>query len=189
MNGFRVVFDACVLYPAPLRDLLMELALAGMYKSHWTDAIHDEWIRAVLRERTDLSAASLARTRELMNLYAEDALVTGYEPLIDGLILPDAKDRHVLAAAIHSRADAIVTFNLKDFPESALKPWGIEAIHPDDFITYQFDLHVPHVCAAAKRIRERLKNPPRSAEEYIDRLRIVGLPRTAERYRDCLMLI
>nr|WP_240954002.1 PIN domain-containing protein [Solimonas marina] len=134
-------------------------------------------------------ADNLLRTRELMDRHAEDALVIGYEPLIDGLTLPDAKDRHVLAAAIHAHADAIVTFNLKDFPDTVLGPLGIEAIHPDDFITYQFDLNVPRVCAAAKRIRQRLKNPPRCAEEYVDRLRIVGLPRTAERYRECLALI
>jgi predicted nucleic acid-binding protein len=189
MHGFRVVFDACVLYSAPLRDLLMELTFEGLYKSHWTDAIHDEWIEAVLRERPDLTAERLLRTRELMDLHAEDALVRGYESLTDTLNLPDPKDRHVLAAAIHARADAIVTFNLKDFPGAALSELGIEAIHPDDFITYQFDLNMPRVCAAAKRIRARLKNPAHSAEEYVDRLQTVGLPRTAERYRQCLVLI
>lgn len=189
MKGFRVVLDACALYPAPLRDLLMQLAIEGLYKTHWTDAIHDEWVAAVLRQRSDLSATQLTRTRDLMDKHAEDARVTGYEPLIASLELPDANDRHVLAAAIYARADAIVTFNLDDFPQSTLDAWGIEAIHPDDFITYQFDLHLPRVCAAAKTIRARLKNPPLSAEDYLDRLRACGLPRTAEKYRECLPLI
>lgn len=189
MNGFRVVLDACVLYPAPLRDLLLQLAIADLYKAHWTDDIHEEWTRAVLRERPELNAEALRRTRELMDQNCLDARVEGYQPLIESLDLPDPDDRHVLAAAIRSRADAIVTFNLKDFPTDVLQGWGIEAIHPDDFVTYQFDLNMPRVCAAAKLIRSRLKNPPRTPAEYVERLRLVGLPRTAERYRECLALL
>lgn len=189
MNRFRVVLDACVLYPAPLRDLLLELALSGLFKAHWTAAIHDEWIRAVLRDRADLTPGQLAHTRELMDAHSEDSLVEDYECLIDGLNLPDSDDRHVLAAAIRCRADAIVTFNLKDFPAQALAEVGIEAIHPDDFIVYQFDLHAAKAYLAAKRIRARLKSPPRSAAEYVERLRIMGLPQTAARYGDCLPLI
>lgn len=189
MNRFRVVLDACVLYPAPLRDLLLELAISGLYKAHWSHDIHEEWIRAVLRERPDLTASKLTRTRQLMDQHAEDAVVEGYEPLVTSLSLPDPDDRHVLAAAIRCRADAIVTFNLKDFPDDVLREWGVEAIHPDDFLKYQFDLNMPRVCAAAKRIRGRLKSPPRTAEEYVERLRLVGLPGAAERYRSCLALI
>jgi len=70
----------------------------------------------------------------LMDQHATDALVTGYEELIDGLHLPDPDDRHVLAAAIRGRADVIVTCNLKDFPAGALKSYGIEAQHPDEFL-------------------------------------------------------
>jgi predicted nucleic acid-binding protein len=189
MNRFRVVLDACVLYPAPLRDLLLELAISGLYKAHWSPDIHEEWIRAVLRERPDLTADNLARTRLLMDQHSEDALVDGYEPLVNSLSLPDPNDRHVLAVAIRCRADAIITFNLKDFPDQALQAWGVEAIHPDDFLKYQFDLNVPKVCGAAKRIRARLTAPARSAEEYVERLRLVGLPGAAERYRSCLALI
>ena len=189
MNGFRVVLDACVLYPAPLRDLLLQLTIAGLYKAHWTDDINAEWMRAVLRTRPELNAEALQRTRHCMDLHCMDARVEGYQLLIESLTLPDPDDRHVLAAAIHSRADAIVTFNLKDFPASTLNEWGIEAIHPDDFVTYQFDLNVPKVCAAAKLIRSRLSNPPRTAQQYVDRLRQVGLPRTADRYSECLALL
>lgn len=189
MNRFRVVLDACVLYPAPVRDLLMELAVAGLYKAHWSDEIHDEWMRNVLRNRPDLKAQQLARTRELMDAYSEDALVEGFDVLIPTITLPDPDDRHVVAAALQCRADAIVTFNLPDFPEAALSTLGLEAIHPDDFITFQFDLDAPKTCAAAKRIRTRLKNPPRSPSEYIDCLKAVGLPRTADRYTDWATLL
>lgn len=121
MSNFTVLYDSCVLYPAPLRDLLMHLAVTNLYQAKWTDAIHDEWTRNVLKDRPDLRPEQLQRTRELMNAHVLDCLVTGYESLINGLSLPDQDDRHVLAAAIHAGADLIVTFNLKDFPDGSLK--------------------------------------------------------------------
>jgi hypothetical protein len=83
--------------------------MSGLVRARWTDAIHDEWIRKVLQNRPDLTAQQLARTRELMNRAVPDCLVSGYEKLIDKLELPDPDDRHVLAAAIHARANVIVT--------------------------------------------------------------------------------
>ncbi len=91
---FTVVFDACVLYPAPLRDLLVQLALRDIFSARWTDAIHDEWISNLLESRPDLSREALERTRSLMNSHVRDSLVTGYEGLIPGLLLPDENDRH-----------------------------------------------------------------------------------------------
>ena len=99
MSKFTAVYDACVLYPAPLRDALMRLALTDLFKAHWTDRIHDEWINALLRAKKH-SPESLLRVKELMDRHVRDAKVYGYEPLIEGLDLPDPDDRHVLAAAI-----------------------------------------------------------------------------------------
>lgn len=116
MSGFTAFYDASVLYPSELRNLLMHLALTGLFRAKWSAAVHEEWIRALLRRRPDLSREKLERTRMLMDLHAADALVTGYEDLIEGLQLPDPDDRHVLAAAIRGQADVIVTANLRDFP-------------------------------------------------------------------------
>jgi predicted nucleic acid-binding protein len=183
VSQFTALYDACVLYPAPLRDLLMHLALTDLFRAKWTDAIHDEWIRNVLKDRPDLKPEQLQRTRDLMNAHVRDCLVTGYEELIPGLTLPDPDDRHVLAAAIRAGADVIVTFNLRDFPDDVLAKYGIEALHPDDFVTYQLDL-APHVvCAAAKRQRESLKNPPKSVHEYLEGLERQGLVQTASALR------
>jgi len=91
VNRFIVLYDACVLYPAPLRDLLLRLALTDLYRARWSDAIHEEWIRAVLRNRPDLSRQQLERTRALMNAHVRDALVDGYQTLIPALKLPDLK--------------------------------------------------------------------------------------------------
>lgn len=189
MNRFTVVYDACVLYPAPLRDLLMHLALTDLFRAKWTEAIHDEWTRSVLRDRNDLTPEQLQRTRELMNAHVRDCLVIGYETLIPSLALPDSDDRHVLAAAIRSHADAIVTFNLTDFPDNALAAYGVEAIHPDDFVMYQLDLAPNIVCAAAKRQRESLKNPHKSVAEYLDSLERQGLPQTVSALRRYAALI
>jgi predicted nucleic acid-binding protein len=181
MATFTAMYDACVLYPAPLRDLLMHLALTDTFRARWTDLIHEEWIRNLLENRPDLTREQLNRTRDLMNAHIRDCLVTGFEPLIAGIELPDAGDRHVLAAAIRAGADVIVTFNLDDFPAGCLEPYGIEAQHPDDFITYLLDLHPGAVCAAAKRHRESLHKPTKTVPEYLDCLAKQQLLQTVAR--------
>jgi hypothetical protein len=94
------VLDASVLYPALLRNMLMRLALHGLFRARWSERIHDEWIAALLRNRLDLTRARVERTRNLMDSHIQDALVAGYESRIESVTLPDADDRHVLAAAI-----------------------------------------------------------------------------------------
>ena len=108
MSQYTVIFDANVLYPAPLRDALMQLAVMDLFKAKWTADIHREWIEALLRKEPHRDRAALERTRDLMDQATRDCLVTGYEPLIQGLVLPDPNDRHVLAAAIVGRCDAII---------------------------------------------------------------------------------
>lgn len=181
MATFTALYDSCVLYPAPLRDLLMRLGMTDMFRARWTDQIHEEWIGAVLEERSDLTREQLERTRQLMNAHVRDGLVTGYEPLIEGLVLPDPDDRHVLAAAIRTRAHVIVTFNLKDFPNPYLATFGMEAQHPDEFISHLIDLSPGAVCEAAKRQRAALRKPPKSVEEFLDALAAQSLPETVLR--------
>lgn len=167
MSHFTALLDACVRYPAPLRDLFLHLAQTDLFRARWTEAIHDEWIRNLIANRADLSKERLERTRTLMNAAVPDCLVEGYKPLMAGLSLPDPDDRHVLAAAIRAGADVIVTFNLSDFPPSILGPFGIDALHPDDFMAAQFDLNPGACCAAVKRHRASLKKPPKTVEEYL----------------------
>lgn len=181
MATFTALYDSCVLYPAPLRDFLMWLALTDLFRARWSDRIHEEWITAVLRDRQDLKREQLDRTRVLMNSNVRDCLVANYEPLIDSLVLPDPSDRHVVAAAIRARADVIVTFNLDDFPNDYLAQFGIEAQHPDEFIGHLIDLAPGAVVTAAKMQRAALRNPPKSAEEFLDALARQRLPETVLR--------
>jgi hypothetical protein len=179
---FVVLYDACVLYPAPLRDFLIRLATTGLFAAKWTERIHEEWIRNLLIKRPDLEEA-LARTRQLMNDAVPDCLVHNYEPLIAGLALPDPADCHVLAAAIRAGAQLIVTANLKDFPTEALQPFGIEAVHPDTFVEQQMDLREEIIVGVARRQRAALRNPPLTPAEFLDRLAAQGLVVTADRLR------
>ena len=157
-------------------------AIGAVYKPRLTDVIHDEWIRNALANHPNLTLARLARTRFLMNSIDPAMLVTDYESLIFALTLPDPDDRHVLAAAIHSGATAIVTFNLKDFPDSALAPHGIEALHPDTFVTTLMTdpAKRAQIVVRARQGRQSLMNPPKTVSQYLETLRRQGLSETAD---------
>lgn len=189
MANFIALYDACVFYPAPLRDLLVRLAITGLFRAKWTDAIHDEWIRNLLANRSDIKPEQLQRTRELMNENVPDCLVSGYEYLIPVLTLPDENDRHVLAAAIASQASVIVTANLKDFPEEVLKSYSIDVQHPDEFLSHLIDLEPWKFCAIVHQQRLSLRKPPQSAEELLDTFEKLGLPTTVSHLREMIELI
>ena len=189
MTTFTVLYDACVLYPAPLRDFLMWLSITDLFRARWTDQILDEWSRNLMANRPDLKLEQVERTRRLMNESALDCLVTSYEDLIEGLELPDPDDRHVLAAAIRAQADVIVTFNLSDFPVPYVEQFGIEPQHPDDFIMHLLGLSPGTVCKAAKQQRQSLKNPPKSVRDFLDTLERQQLPKSVQVLREFEELI
>jgi len=186
---FTALLDACVLYPAPIRDLLVHLAKTGLYRAKWTDKIHDEWIRNLLTDRPDLTKEQLNRTRVLMDKAVLNGLVHNYEDLIQAMALPDPDDRHVLAAAIRCRADVIVTYNLKDFPENILNKYDIQAQHPDEFISHLIDLAPGTVCFSVKNMRETLKNPPYNISQMFSTLEELGLVQTVSTLRDYAELL
>jgi hypothetical protein len=177
------VLDACVLYSAPLRDFFMQLTVGLVFQPKWTERIHEEWIRNVLEHHPERTPAQLERTRDLMNHHGRDWQVPDHEALIETLTLPDAEDRHVLAAAIVAGVSLIVTFNLKDFPKAVLTPHGIQARHPDDFACGLFDEEREAFLLALQTIRARLKKPPMSPEEYLEKLKDCGLKKTVEKLR------
>lgn len=179
-SSFTVVYDACVLYPAPLRDFLMWLALSGRFRARWSAQIHAEWKRNLLANRPDLTSEQLDRTSTLMDRAIPDAVVTGHESLVPGLALPDPDDAHILAAAIRCHASVIVTFNMKDFPQADLDAYGVEAQHPDVFIENLFDLDPAAVVSAARKQRQDLKRPSMNVDAYLDVLLKSGLTQTVK---------
>lgn len=179
-SPFTAIFDACVLYPAPLRDFLMWLGLSGRFRARWSRDIHEEWKRNLLLNRPDLTRSQVDRTSDLMDRAIPDGLVDGYEELIAALTLPDPHDRHVLAAAIRCNASVIVTFNQKDFPANVLTSYGVESQHPDEFVENLFDLDAAAVVAAAQRQRAQLKTPPIGVDHYLEILFRQGLIKTTK---------
>jgi len=179
---YTVLLDANVLYPNVLRDLLLSLASAGLYHARWTDRINEEWTRNLVADRPDIGPR-IPELLKLVNQSVPDCLVEKYDILIDQLELPDPDDRHVLAAAIAGHADAIVTANLKDFPENVLASYNLEIHHPDDFLMNQLDLRPLDTLEVIRRMRERMRKPARTARELIDIIERNQLPQTAQYLR------
>ena len=183
MARLTALLDANILYPAGLRDFLLRLADRYLYTPLWSADIHAEWMRNLLVDRPDLSGDMLERTRTVMDGHFPEAVVTGYEAVAAGLDLPDAGDRHVLAAAIHGQADVIVTRNLRHFPADRLASHALTAKHPDAFVAGLFESGPDDVLAAVRGHRAALRNPPRSANDHLAALERVGLVRTVSLLR------
>ena len=175
------VLDANVLYPAPVRDLLLNLATLHQYQPKWTELILDEFVRNLLNNRTDLKAESFSITRQLMNAWYPDAMIVNFEARIGDLKLPDADDRHVLAAGIEAQVNYIVTENIRDFPDSELKSYDIVAIKADEFITELTTDKNDVLWKALTNQQRNLKNPPQTAEQLIATFKKVQLTTTAAR--------
>jgi predicted nucleic acid-binding protein len=172
---FVVVYDANALYGNAQRDLLIRIAQGGLVQAKWTDQILDEMLSNLGKKRPDISADKLGILRELMNGAVRDCLVTGYEPLVESLHLPDPDDRHVLAAAIKSSAQVIVTTNLKDFPEAELRAWNVEAKSPDDFVLDQITIDARIVYSCVREIANSRRNPPDTVDDVLAELERAGL--------------
>jgi predicted nucleic acid-binding protein len=157
----------------------MFLAAFDTFRAQWSEDIHREWTAALARDRPDLDANRIARTRTLMEAHLPNAMVTGYQRRIASLVLPDPSDRYVLAAALHCKAHVIVTTNLKHFPKSVLSSHGISALHPDDFVCDLIDADLDKAVQAFAADRGRMVNPPHSVPENIAGIETGGLKKSA----------
>ena len=176
---YSSVIDACVIYPASIRDVLLSVAAEGVFKPYWSQMIHSEWKRNLLKNRSDLNQAKLDKTSLAMDQFFHGANQNDFQHLIDKLILPDINDRHVLALAIKTQSKYIVTKNLKDFPVSVLEQYNICAIDPDDFLIQLNKNFKMFLLEAMKKQRARLKNPPLTVDEFIDSIENSGLVKFA----------
>jgi hypothetical protein len=188
-SRYTALLDSCVLYPALVRDALLSLHRSCLFAVKWTSEIEQEWTRNLLANRSDIDPAKLQRTCELMREGAPDWQVEGYEDLVEALTLPDAGDRHVVAAAIRGHADCIVTTNLQDFPPAYLERFDLEVFHPDDFIVLQLDLDPLRALKQLKAMRQRLRNPSMDPGEFAQAFANAGLVRTAARLAEAAELL
>lgn len=176
------MLDACVLFPNVLRDTLLTLAEHELFQPLWSEAILDEVRRNVIAKR-NVDPSAFERTLTLMNSAFDGALVLNWKPAVAEVELPDADDRHVLAAAITGGGQAIVTFNLADFPEELLAPHHVGAIHPDEFLLDQLDLAPAQVLTALGRQAQRFRNPAMDLAGLLARLERCGVSAFAEEVR------
>ena len=177
------MLDSNILYPAAIRDILLQIAAEKLFRPRWSPDVLREWMAVDCRLRPDHNPAKVRRTQQLMEQLWFEGNITGYDHRIGDLALPDKNDRHVLAAAIQGGCDAIVTQNLGDFPISVIASHGMDVYHPDDFLSMLIDQH-PHECyRAARTVRLRLKNPPYTVAEYLANLETVELRKTAMKLR------
>lgn len=181
--AFPALLDTCVLLPQYLNDTLLTQADAGTFRPLWSGGILDELGRN-LQKVAELSADQVQYRLDCMRRAFPDAEVTGYEALIEGMT-NDPKDRHVLAAAVRGNAEVLVTFNLRDFPETSLKPFDITVVHPDEFLLDQLDLYPGIVlgCLEDQVNRYTQINGPMSVEELLRPLERAGVPRFADDVR------
>ena len=129
----RVTLDACVLYPPVLRDILLGVAAAGLYRPLWSERILEEWARATVK-LGPLAEAEARGAIAAAKAQFPQAMVARAEGVEARLHLPDPNDIHVLATAIAGHADAILTFNAADFPRHVLAEEGIARRDPDGFL-------------------------------------------------------
>lgn len=173
-RGTVVLCDANVLYGSLLRDLLIRLGVSGALRPRWTARIEQEWVGNLLEHRPDLSRTRLERTCALMRrAIPEGQVEAGDESAVGAL--PDPDDRHVLAAALVSGAEVLLTFNEQDFP-SPLVPAPLVVCHPDRFLVHCLQVQPGEVVAAARSILHTLNDPPFSPTDFADGMRRAGLP-------------
>jgi len=166
-----VVFDACVLYPFHLRNIVVQIAVDRLVDARWTDEIHGEWIRNLVVDRPGIPVDRLLVTRKLMNDALPDATVTGYEAHIEAVTLPDPRDRHVVAAAIKARASVVLTWNLRDFPTRELKKHELVRQTPDVLLANLYKKTPDLTLASLANARRNLSKSRISASGFIDILR------------------
>lgn len=164
---YPAILDACVLLPMPLADTLFRMAeTPRLYLPKWTDQIIAEVSRNLTGEPWNKTEAQARHRENELRTHFPEAWVEGFEPLID-LMQNHPKDRHVLAAAVSSGTKLIVTYNAKDFPENALRPWGIERQGPSSFLINLYDL-APGI--VAQKLTEQAQNLRTSIEDLLRRL-------------------
>lgn len=154
---------------------LLRVADAGLFRPLWSETILDEMVQAVSRVHPHLTER-IERRALTMRTHFDDALVTGWEELTASIILPDKNDKHVVAAAVIGRADVIVTFNIRDFPEERLRSFNLEAQTPDHFLLNQLDLNPRLVMDILREQAQATNNPRITTSVLLNRLSKAQVP-------------
>ncbi|WP_103255927.1 RSP_2648 family PIN domain-containing protein [Tabrizicola aquatica] len=173
----KAVLDACVLYPTVLREILQGAAAAGLFQPVASERILREWVLATAKLGPEVPALAAAEAA-LFRAAFPRAVVAERADIEARLLLPDPNDRHVLASAIASGADAIVTFNAQDFPGHVLAAEGIARRDPDGFL-WELQSRHPEVMAtvveAVRAKAEAISGQPVALKGLLKRARLYRL--------------
>ncbi|MDZ4087443.1 MAG: PIN domain-containing protein [Tabrizicola sp.] len=173
----KAVLDACVLYPTILREILQGAAEAGLYQPVFSDRILREWVLATAKLGPAAPVIAEGEAAQLRASFPR-ALVRDHPEIEARLILPDVNDRHVLASAIASGADAIVTFNAQDFPGHVLAAEKITRRDPDGFL-WELQSRHPDIMAriveAVRAKAEAISGQPQALKPLLKRARLYRL--------------
>lgn len=178
--AFPAFLDTCVLFSPTLTDTLLRIAEKDAFSPHWSAGVLDELRTVLVRE--GVAAEKADKRIAAMEDAFQHASVAGHEPLVEAMTC-DAKDRHVLAAAVHARCEVLVTFNLKDFPRTSTEPHRISVVSPDAFLLDQLDLYPAKVGRALVGQLAAAKRPPLSMGQLLGRLAKSGVETFAEEAR------
>lgn len=182
-NPPTVVCDACVLYPFHQRNILIQASADGLYDARWTEEIHDEWMRNLIANVPAISIERLHATRRLMEQALPEALVGKFHHHIEAISLPDPDDRHVVAAAIETKASHILTWNLRDFPATELRKHRLIRETPDGFLVGIYDEAPELVIGSLSNARRNLSKTGTSAQDFLELLLKQGFTKLARRLR------
>ncbi len=183
VDRFVVVLDANVLFPFRVRDALLRFAEAGLFRARWSPTILDEWKRNLLAKKPELEPSITLQLAAMREAFPESC-VNGEGNILPALNLPDPDDRHVLATAIITGAEHIITENLRDFPQCYLQQFGITTVTADDFLASTFELYPAEALAAMRAMRQDYNNPPYTPSEFIFDLQRKGLPKLASMLKE-----
>jgi PIN domain len=177
------VFDACILYPFHLRNILVQAGVDRLVEARWTDEIHDEWIRNLTARTPAVPIERLQNTRRLMNDALPTAMVSGYENHVLEVNLPDPNDRHVVAAGITAGASIILTWNLRHFPAKELKRFGLRRETPDALLSSLYDKVPDLTISCLANARRNLTKTRVSSADFINILNSQNLIELAKRVK------
>jgi predicted nucleic acid-binding protein len=167
-SDYPAMLDACVLLPMPLADTLLRMAeTPRLYIPKWSDETLREVTRNIIK-KWNKTEEQANRREDALRTHFPEALVTGYEHLISAMT-NDAKDRHLLAAAVMCGAKLIVTYNSKDFSKESRDPYGVECQGPSTFLIGLYDLDPGIV---VQKLDEQARNIDYSLEQLLLKLRI-----------------
>lgn len=175
MSGARVLLDANVLFPTVLREILMDTAAAGGFTPLWSPRILEEWARAT--RRLPEGAETIARGEiALLRANWPASEITPPEDL-SAYDLPDADDRHVLAAAVAGNAAELLTWNRADFPPRRLARYDVVLREPDGFLLelHHGGLDIAGIVEGVQDRAERASGRPQPLRALLKRARLPRL--------------